>query len=320
MNYIGDTFDQYFNSGYKNEQSIFTKVTHKIDKISLFADLQFRGVNFTYEPQKEIGIGRKYVDWMFCNPRVGITYSKSDYTDYYISIGSTGREPTRLDMFAGGDYIDSTNVAELGDLTRVKPEYVTDVEFGINYHGENLSYKLNGYVMKFRNEIAAIGPMGALGLPLRKNVESSYRLGIEFDGTYKFGKFILSNNSSFNNSSILKYVTDYNDAVHNNVTPLMTPKFISNTSFGYDGRILGLTLEGRYVSSAYIDNENTTMVSEYFVMDATLNVHFTDKLLLSIQYNNLTDKRYFSGGYVSDQPYYFTQAPKNYYMTLKVTF
>lgn len=320
MNYLGDKFDQYFNSGYKSEESIFLKGTQKIDKLSVFADMQFRGVNFKYVPQKENGTGERSVNWMFFNPRIGVTYAISNYTDYYASVGMTGREPTRLDMFAGGDYIDSTNVSELGDLSRVKPEYNVDFEFGVNYHNENLSYKLNGYAMKFRNEIAAVGPMGALGLPLRKNVESSYRLGIEFDGTYKFGRFTLTNNSSFNHSKILKYVTDYNDAVHNNVTPLMTPTIISNTSVGYDGRILGLTLEGRYVSSAYIDNENTTMVPEYFVMDATLNVHFTDRILISLQYNNFTDKRYFTGGYVSDQPYYYTQAPANYYMTFKVGF
>ena len=42
-----------------------------------------------------------------------------------------GREPPRHDMFAGFDNLDTTNAEFIGELDRVKPESVRDLEAGL---------------------------------------------------------------------------------------------------------------------------------------------------------------------------------------------
>ena len=84
-------------------------------------------------------------------------------------------------MFAGLDTLDSASAPFVGNLSRVKPETVHDVEAGAAYRGHDLAFSANVYSMDFRNEIAPIGAISELGAALRKNVDASYRRGIEAD-------------------------------------------------------------------------------------------------------------------------------------------
>src|SRR5579885_1124114 len=110
-------------------------------------------------------------------------------------------------MLAGFDNLDTSNVAFVGSLSRVKPETVHDIESGLTYHGLDLDASVDLYSMDFRNEIAPIGMLSYIGSPLRKNVASSHRRGVEADFTYRgVPRLVLSANATASANRIRDYV------------------------------------------------------------------------------------------------------------------
>ena len=55
------------------------------------------------------------------------------------------------------------------------------LELGVDYSGARLALQANLYAMEFRDEIALTGELSDIGLPLRRNVDSSFRRGLELD-------------------------------------------------------------------------------------------------------------------------------------------
>ncbi|NJO63451.1 MAG: TonB-dependent receptor [Richelia sp. RM2_1_2] len=183
--------DLYSNTGYKKEFTSFIRGSYTINKLVANVDLQDRNVSFRYEPDaasSDLVFDEK--TWNFINPKIGLTYNLNNMNRVYTSIGITNREPTRNDMFAGYDNIDHVSYGDVGKLDKVKPERVTDFELGYNITKSFIDFDANIYYMKFKNEIAAIGRLSYIGLPLRKNVESSYRTGLELSMDIRPIKFI----------------------------------------------------------------------------------------------------------------------------------
>lgn len=124
------TTNLYSNTGKKNEQSAFLKLSYKLGKFTPYIDLQARNVNFTYVPEPSYNLQFNSINWFFFNPKAGLSYKKNEYITFYTCIGQTHREPTRNDMFGGADDIDPNNYALVSDFHRVKPESVIDFELG----------------------------------------------------------------------------------------------------------------------------------------------------------------------------------------------
>ena len=315
----------YTNTGNKNEYSTFVKLSYDIDALTFYGDLQYRSIRFKYIPDATYSISVSPVQWDFLNPKLGLLYKLSENITYYASIGMTQREPNRLDMLQGYDDIDVNNYVDVGNLTNVKPEKVVDIEGGVKFNYENLKFDINGFSMEFQNEIAAIGQLSQIyGLPLRKNVPKSHRTGIETDLLLNITEdFSVENNSTFMNAVINEYKTEYDAVTYTNVTPLLTPSVISNTKLNYDMKCFNVSLIGKYVSQSYLDNENTVKLPKYFIMDFVLQIPIGNQLL-DLRANNITNKRYFTGGYVDavsvGTPDYFIQMPLNFVATLKLRF
>lgn len=325
----------YTNKGLKNEISSFVKAHYNLSKnIVIFGDIQYRNVTFNYVPDK---INTSNIDglaWNFINPKGGVKYSQNNNLSYYASIGQTHREPTRNDLFNGYDDISPLNgntYVGLGvdtiDIRNIKPESVIDYELGFDYCYKNFSTHLNGYYMDFKNEIAAIGRLSYIGLPLRKNVASSYRTGVEFDMTWKPIKgLVISQNINYCYAKIKEYTTDYDSLTYKNVTPLLTPNLISNTSISYTHNFLSIGVNGRYVSKSFLDNtqNNSFVTPEYFILGGNIGVNVKN-ISVKILVNNITNQKYYNSGYVgygSNGPTsaYFVSAPRNYYVTMSYKF
>lgn len=134
----------YENTGYKNEFSMFTKADYALGKLTFFADVQGRYATFSYDG--DVQLNRR--NWYFINPKTGLSLSlPNDYTIYY-SVGRTGREPTRNDMFAGNDNLlaDAAGNAVVGVDD---PEYVVDQELGIRHPTGQINWGWNFYYMAF---------------------------------------------------------------------------------------------------------------------------------------------------------------------------
>jgi iron complex outermembrane receptor protein len=299
----------YRNKGYKNEGSAFTKVEYGKHGINLFADVQYRYASFDYKGS----VPFNKLNWQFLNPKAGVSADVSAHTNVYYSIGRTGREPTRNDMFGGNDDL-TADSAGAAMLYSKDAEYVTDHELGVRLNSGGLNLQFNGYYMQFKNEIVLNGKIGPNGLLLTDNVKSSYRTGLELSATYHLCKyFILTNNSSFNYSRIKEQSTTFK--------PILTPALIINQEIAYERNHLGVAVSGRYQAKSFVDFANDVSLDNYVLLNA--RAHYTlQHYDVSVFVNNITNAKYFNNGYVEGDGTrkYFVQAPTNFYVALKYSF
>lgn len=290
----------YTNTGTKVDYSGYTKLAYTMGKYTIYGDIQARHVGFSY-------VGDVYMaplEWLFINPKGGITYTKSEKVNYYVSIGKSHREPTRTDMFGGND--------NLGTLNIITPEEVLDYELGSNVKLGNLSLQYNGYVMDFKNEITLLGALGANGLPLMTNVSKSFRSGVEIDLNYR-----LSREISLTNSSNYSYCRIKNGS--ETYQPLYTPNLIVNQGITYTKKGFVVGVQGKYASKSYITSDNSMTIPQYLTINA--NMGYTYKNYnVTIQGINLTNKKYYTSGYgIGSDKYLFVNAPSSFYITIKAT-
>ncbi len=314
----------YVNTGHKQDASQFAKLAYTAGAATLFGDVQTRQAEFRYTPDAHAGIPERSITWTFLNPKAGITYVLSAPLSLYASYGKNTREPARSDMFAGFDNLDTSNVAFVGDLSRVKPETVHDLETGLTYRGTAFDAQANVYSMDFRNEIAPVGALSYIGTPLRKNVASSYRRGVEVDITYRgIPRLLLSGNATGSTNRIRQYTDSSGDTVatYHNAQPLLTPRFQTFARGAFTAtRALTLALESRYQSRSFLQNTSDPQ----YVLPAAFNLDGSvswrvDRYELLVRGNNLTNsKRYGSGYGYGGISYYYVVPPRNVFVTAKV--
>ncbi|HEY5440626.1 MAG TPA: TonB-dependent receptor [Gemmatimonadaceae bacterium] len=323
----------YDNTGYKGEQSAFAKGSVVQGHATIFGDLQFRLVQFRYQPTVGSGVAPASVSWSFVNPKVGVSAVVMDGLVAYASVGMNGREPTRSDMFAGADDLDSVTARSVLPLTRVHPETAYDLETGVTWHRSTVHAQANLFLMQFRNEIAPIGEINEIGYELRKNVARSARRGVEGDLSWRaLPALEVVSTVSVTDARIRDYRDDASGLVYHDVAALMTPKFVSGHGVRAElAPWLSLDLDGRYTSRMMLTNTNDPrfVVPESWYADAGATFRVAGQSLL-VQVRNLFDRRVYTGGYPgaaagsSDpnamEPYYYTLAPRNVSVNARFSF
>jgi iron complex outermembrane receptor protein len=266
------------------------------------------------------------VSWAFLNPKVGVTYAANRPLSFYASNGQNTREPARNDLFGGFDNLDTSNVAFVGALDRVRPECVRDLEIGARYRNTAFDVQANLYSMNFHNEIAPIGALSYIGSPLRKNVGSSYRRGLEADVAYRATpRLTVGANFAASTNRIREFTDSTGDVAvtHRNVEPLLTPRLLSaqRATFAVTHG-LSIGAETRYQSRSFLQNTGDAR----FVLPASFNVDASvswriGAYELIARGNNLTNNQAFGSGYASGGvSYYFVVPPRNLFVTAKATF
>jgi iron complex outermembrane receptor protein len=318
----------YFNTGHKGDVSGFAKLAYDVGRATLFGDLQLRRADFRYTPDAQADIAARSISWTFANPRGGITYRLTPGLAAYASYGLTSREPARSDMFAGFDNLDTSNVAFVGDLSRVRPETVRDLETGLTLTTARLRLASNVFSMDFRNEIEPIGALSYQGLPLRKNVSASYRRGVELDGSFRLTTTLIASvNATVMRARIAEYTDDASGASYRDVPPLLTPVVLSTQRLEWQAaRPLSVWVEGRYTGRSQLDNtgDPNLILPAAYVTDGAVAWRFSrGRHALELRGNNLTNSKRFGSGYGgggSETPYYYVLPPRNMFVTLKLGF
>jgi iron complex outermembrane receptor protein len=343
----GDGTRFYTNHGTKSEISGFMKLLGDLGRWHPFLDAQVRHTRFGYEGD----VGDTSMGWTFFNPKAGVRVDLSPRASAYLSVGRTEREPARSDLLYGED-----NASALPDFSAVKPETVWDVELGAEWRTKTLALKANLYDMEFRNEIAATGELSAIGQPLRKNVDKSFRRGIELEASWQALEALrlsATANASRNRISTWTQFYDVYDAngdyagstsrTFHDVEPVATPPFqatIGAETTALRGLTVGAT--GRYVAASWLDNTNAEGLEapRTFQLDATLVVDLArwipaGKPRLKVQVNNVLDNRkLFPRGYsylfanrdgsgvetLAGIPYYYPLATRSAYVSLDLGF
>lgn len=293
----------YSNTGFKNTANAFAKAELRLGGTLLFGDLGFRWARFAYEGDLDLGA----VDWTFVDPRVGVRHWLSDRLSLYASVGRAQREPARLDLLAGED-----NASVRHDLEAVRPESVVDVEAGVGFRTETLAVQANVYAMEFTDEIALTGELSDVGLPIRRNVDRSYRRGIELDLRWRpTGEWSVFHTVNLSRNRIRSWTqyTDVYDAdfsylgseplTYRDVPPLLTPERIANlgVEWSQGDLVLGGTL--RHVAASHLDNTGLDRftIPEYTRVDLRGVVELGRPRLRLFANNVLDAEDHYGSGY-----------------------
>lgn len=248
----------YENTGFKSTANAFGKIEYELGRWLLFADLQLRWADFSYAGDVELGS----IDWTFFDPKIGVRRFLSPGLSVYGSVGRAQREPTRMDLLLGED-----NATIPHDLEAVRPEEVIDFEAGVDWRTPDLAVHANLYAMEFTNEIALTGELSDIGLPLRANVDDSYRRGLEVDLQWQLRpQWSLYHSANLSRNRIGEW-TQYYDVydrdenwigskpiTYTDVPPLLSPEMILNLGLEWAPQNYSLALIGRYVDDAQLDN------------------------------------------------------------------
>jgi iron complex outermembrane receptor protein len=319
----------YFNYGTKSEANAFAKFSYDAARWHLYSDTQLRTADFHYHGDVAIDPIR----WTFFNPKIGARYDLTPSSGVYASAGLSRREPARSDLFGGED-----NASVSYDLHAVRPERLLDFESGWDYRGASATVHANVYAMEFRNEIASTGELSPIGALLRRNVDRSYRRGLELEYSWQaMPRVRLRGNANASRNRIRTWTQFYDvyDAAgditgsepitFHDVDPVLTPSLIVNQTVEFAATskaTFGLT--ARHVGRSYLDNTNngSFVAPAFTTFEANGAFAISHDLSIRVQINNLlNDKRVFPSGYsylfltpqrtIEGISYYYPQATRN---------
>ena len=296
-----DTEEMWNNKGYKNDVNLFAKGEYSYNDLKVVGNIQYRHADFDY--RGDVAFDKVY--WDFLNWSGNVSYQFNQAHSLYASVTQTHREPTRSDMFGGEE--------NLIEVVTTQAESVIDYELGYNATSDGCTGNLNLYYMDFSNELILNGEMGTNGLPIRENVEKSYRTGIELNLTYEPVKgLVLSNATSY---SINKVETASETLNHT-----MSPHWLVNQSivYGFNGFEFGVDV--RYRSKMFFDLTNLYELGSSLRFGANATYTYED-FTCGVYVNNLFNERSFSNGMMgTNGPLYFIDAPRNFHVDVRWSF
>lgn len=285
------------------------------------ADLQVRSVGY-----KTYGIDARDLsdfditaDYLFVNPKLGARYRLDNRSSIYAYLGRGNREPDRKDFVEGPD-----------DATP-KYETLNNFELGYALRDEKFTLNVNGYLMDYENQLVLTGELNESGRSVRRNVDKSYRAGVEIDGTYMFIPQLGVNvNAAFSRNKIENFnevIYDYHDT---GVDVINNDYRDSDISFSPSvvsaGRIIFRPIEdlefnfiSKYVGKQYMDNtqNDARSIDAYWVNDVRLAYAIDDVLFerieINLLVNNVFNAMYSSNGYTYSYGYNHDMITENFY-------
>ena len=312
----------YDNQSNKLELSAFAKVLRTFGNFEVFGDLQVRQINYKGEykdgGQNDNEEFRPFdLDYTFFNPKAGINYNFTPNSKVYVSYGMAHREPTRTDILEGG---------------AKEAETLHDVELGYRVRNSVIDLGLNGYYMKYKNQLVLTGQLNDVGSPIRNNIGDSYRAGVELDANVAVIRNILNvfgNIAYSQNKNQGYYTKDANDKLvnHGDTDIAYSPNIVGSAGLDINPvRGLNINWANKYVSSQYVTNteDDNLKLGDYFVsnISASYNIPLSveESMEISFLVNNILDRKYESYGSDYGELYLFPQAGRNFLAGVKFRF
>jgi iron complex outermembrane receptor protein len=330
----------------KKDFNIFGKADYKIGKVTLYADMQYRHVYYSFLGfNDQLQNVQQQVHLDFFNPKAGITYQFNPENNVYASFAVGNHEPDR------DDYTQST------PESRPKPENLKDWELGYRTKQGIFTGGINAFYMLYDNQLVLTGALNDVGDQIRSNVKDSYREGLEFDGALKINSQLswaaTASLSSNKVKNFQQYLVDYDnnttvEYTYGKTDIAFSPDFIGSSTISYRPVKGGeVALISKYVGKQYLDNTSNINPPGYAPADPTsnryLNSYFVNGLRFSYNFsiknvknigvtflvNNIFSEKYESngatypdieGGKVVNYNYFFPQAPANFLLGLSVKF
>ncbi|WP_116789782.1 TonB-dependent receptor [Flavobacterium psychrotrophum] len=304
--------DRYYdNSASKTDFNIFAKANYAIgSSLSLFGDMQYRAVHYKADNVTEDNTSVVPADdtFNFFNPKAGLTYTVNDNNSIYFSYARGNKEPRRADYENGS----------------TKPESLNDFELGWRFKKNRSTLSINGYYMRYKDQLVLTGAINDVGSPVYANSGDSYRAGIEADASIYATDFLIikPNIAISTNKNIDFYNETESGTVNAGDTQIaFSPSVIAGNQLIFvPFKNFQAALLSKYVGEQYMDNLETSgsKLKDYFINDINVSYEFKNisvfkSIVLSGLVNNITDKKYISNGYMyGADPYYYPQATRNF--------
>ncbi len=332
----------YDNDVTKQDANLFARASWQVnDRLSLFADLQYRhvhykawGVNDNFI-NEEVGMQPIAVNesYHFLNPHLGLQWRPAAGHTLYASFAVAQKEPTR------SDFTDRYRFAE--EDTYPTHEQLFDYEAGYNYHSPRFSAGINLYRMQYKDQLIPTGMVNEGSDALNVNVPDSYRRGIELTAAWKATAWMtISANATFSENKIEGYV----DALYDSptygenlgkMTIAYSPSAMGSASIDLHYKGFSALFTTRYVGKQYFTNNEIEALSlaGYCVTDLNLGYRFRTQAAKEVRFGlqlfNLFNRHYSSNGYGYsymwdgtryDEAFYFPQAPLHALANITVKF
>lgn len=310
---LGDRYYDDFAS--KTDGNVFAKINYQIGSfVNVYVDAQLRNVHYQAN-STETGLVND--NFNFFNPKGGLNFTLSNKNAVYVSYARANREPNRTD-YEGGN---------------VKPERMDDFELGWRFVAPKTQININGYYMKYKDQLVLTGELDDVGNPVRTNVGKSYRLGIEVDASFQLDKkWAIRPNFTLSDNKNIDFVLDSGSGTANlgNTNIAFSPKLIAANSLLFSPVAnLQLNLLSKFVGSQYLNNINDGQgkLNDYFVNDFNATYTIFPKsvfksITISVLANNIANRHYVSDGadYGGGYVYYYPQAGANFLAGLTLKF
>lgn len=284
---LGDRY--YDDFAKKTDFNLYSKLYYKLtNNWLLFGDVQWRNVN--YNSNGETGLVDDY--FSFFNPKAGITFTINQNNNLYFSYARANREPNRTDYENGNP----------------ESEQMDDVELGWRYENKTTQLNVNGYLMKYKNQLILTGALDDVGNPIRANSGKSYRLGLEIDALFKpLKNVVLQPNLSISQNKNQDFYFSRNGILQNlgDTNIAFSPNIIFNNRLTFlPFKNFQATLLSKFVGEQYmgnIDSENSKL-DAYSSTDINISYEFKPKkvfqsITVSVLLNNIFNEKFESNGY-----------------------
>lgn len=319
----------YDGDAKKKDFNTFLKASYQWGRLFLFADVQYRHVDYAIcgidNDQRDI---TQDAQFDFFNPKVGITYQLSSASNVYLSYALANKEPVRSDFT---DWpVEQTP----------KAEQLHDIEAGYRIRSQKFNVGVNGYAMLYKNQLVLTGQLNDVGSTLRKNVDNSYRIGLEFDGRWApTGWFSWGATFAYSRNKIKNFTEVVGDIenFYKTTDISFSPDWVVSSELAFKPwKPFELALLSKYVSRQYLDNTGSASrsIDGFFVNNirAVYNTSFwkLKNVGLTLLVNNIFNEKYSANGYTwgyylsetdrVDYNFYYPQATANFLLGLNVKF
>lgn len=303
--------DRYYdNDASKTDFNIYTKANFQLtEKLNLFGDMQYRRVHYNANNVLESNDTTLAVDdtFDFFNPKAGLTYTVNTNNDIYFSYARANKEPRR------SDYENGSN----------KPESLNDFELGWRFKTGKSTVSINGYYMRYKDQLVLTGALNDVGGSIYTNSGDSYRMGIEAEATLQLAdKWILRPNIAISDNKNVDFFTETETGSQNlgNTEIAFSPGVIAGNQLIYlPVKNIQVALLSKYVGKQFMDNYESAnaKLKSYFTSDLNVSYEWKPKsifkaIVFNGLINNIFDKSYVSNGFMYGDPYYYPQAGINF--------
>lgn len=300
----------YENNAFKKDINNYIKATYTLKKLSFFGDLQLRSISYDFTGKAIVNNAIEDMPqnarFNFINPKLGINWMLDAHNNIYGYWGVANREPVR------DDFTESTADSRPGHET------MNNIELGYKRNRNAYALAANVYFMDYKNQLVLTGEINDVGNYTRRNIDKSYRAGIELEGSLSINKYLsIAANLTFSRNKIPSY-TEYFDVYDANFEWTGTSQITyTNTNISFSPDIIAgglcritplknlrIDYYSKYVGKQYIDNtsDKNRMLNPYYSGDLNIAYTLPLKFVKAVEFiamvNNISNTSYITNAWV----------------------